>query len=202
MLWRELIDLEPDLIEVEAWVRTLEPDAPQVMNQIEERLRPLVGWDKAIPGYEEVPYSGIWPSFRDKDKHDRLTGNNRRKWHFYNKLPLPARMLYTSEAWDCAVHHMVIVLRARRRELEELSRTGEGEPTRSNHMDFFGTEPDDSSGYVTVSALRRALRGKPGNAFIYISVDGTNRCPVVEVKFEESEAADEGGTGEVVLLGE
>ena len=69
-------------------------------------------------------------------------------------------------------------------------------------MDFFGTEPDDSSGYITLSALRRAIRGKPGNAFIYISVDGKTRCPVVEVKFEESDCADEGGVGGFVLFGD
>ena len=69
-------------------------------------------------------------------------------------------------------------------------------------MDMFGTENDDSSGYLTVSALRRALKNKPRNAFIYICVDGKTRCPVVEVKYEASEAADEGGTGEFVLFGD
>ena len=69
-------------------------------------------------------------------------------------------------------------------------------------MDMFGTEPDDSSGYLTLSALRRAIRGKPGNAFLYISVDGKTRCPVVAVRYEESEASGEGGVGEFVLFGD
>lgn len=69
-------------------------------------------------------------------------------------------------------------------------------------MDMFGTDEDHGTGYFTVGALRRALRGKPATAFVYLSADGKCRCPVVEVTFEESVAADEGGVGEFVLFGD
>ena len=67
-------------------------------------------------------------------------------------------------------------------------------------MDYFGTEEDHGTGYMTVGQLRRALRGKPAMAFVYITVDGKTRCPVVEARFEESGAAAEGGVGEFVLF--
>jgi hypothetical protein len=82
MLWRKLADLEPDLLEVEAWCRTLDPDAPHIMQQIEERLRPLVGWHRPIPGVEIVPFDGPWLDVHDRKEHDRLTGNR-------VQLPLP-----------------------------------------------------------------------------------------------------------------
>lgn len=69
-------------------------------------------------------------------------------------------------------------------------------------MDMFGTEEDHGTGYVTVGALRKALRRKPATAFVFFSADGSSRCPVAEVKFEESVAADEGGVGEFVLFGD
>ena len=69
-------------------------------------------------------------------------------------------------------------------------------------MDMFGTEEDHGTGYMTVGQLRRALKGKPATAFVYISPDGDTRCPVVEAKFEKSEAAAEGGVGEFVLFGD
>lgn len=69
-------------------------------------------------------------------------------------------------------------------------------------MDMFGTEEDHGTGYITVGQLRRALRGKPGNAFVYISADGKARRPVVQATFEESESAAEGGIGEFVLFGD
>lgn len=69
-------------------------------------------------------------------------------------------------------------------------------------MDMFGIEEDHGTGYMTVGALRRALKGKPATAFLYISVDGKTRCPVVEARFEENEAGDEGGVGEFVLFGD
>lgn len=204
MLWRELLDLEPDLLEVETSARTLDPDTPKVMEQIKDRLRPLVGWHRDIPGVEIVPFDGLWPGVRDKKEHDRLTGNNRRRNRFFNKLPLHTRVLYTSEAWDAAVHHLGIVLRTRRRELEpeKMCSTSEAEPPRSSIMDMFGTEEDHGTGFVTVGQLRRALKGKPATAFVYISGEGKDRCPVVEVKYEESEAADEGGVGDFILVGE
>ena len=69
-------------------------------------------------------------------------------------------------------------------------------------MDMFGTQDDHGTGYVTVGQLRKALKGKPATAFVYISVDGGTRSPVVEMRFEESEAAGEGGVGEMVLFGD
>lgn len=69
-------------------------------------------------------------------------------------------------------------------------------------MDMFGTEEDHGTGYMTVGQLRRALKGKPATAFVYVCVNGKTRCPVVEARFEESEAVEEGDTGEFVLLGD
>lgn len=69
-------------------------------------------------------------------------------------------------------------------------------------MDMFGSEEDHGTGYMTVGQLRRALKGKPATAFVYISLDGKARCPVVEARFEGSKAVDEGGVGEFVLLGD
>ncbi len=69
-------------------------------------------------------------------------------------------------------------------------------------MDMFGTQEDHGTGYFSVGQLRRALKGKPASAFIYISVDGKTRCPVVEARFEESDAVDEAGVGEFVLFGD
>jgi hypothetical protein len=86
--------------------------------------------------------------------------------------------------------------------LTKLGRTGKNEPTRNKIMDMFGSEDDHGTGYFSVGQLRRALKGKPASAFIYICVDGKTRCPVVDVKFEENEAVAEGGTGEFVLFGD
>jgi len=61
-------------------------------------------------------------------------------------------------------------------------------------MDMFGSAEDHGTGYLSVGQLRRALKGKPATAFIYISVDGKTRCPVVSAKFEENEATEEGGS--------
>lgn len=67
---------------------------------------------------------------------------------------------------------------------------------------MFGTEEDHGTGYMTVGQLRKALRGKPANAFVYISTDGKNRTPVIEAMYEKSDAADEGGVGNLILVGE
>lgn len=69
-------------------------------------------------------------------------------------------------------------------------------------MDYFGTDDDHGTGYFSVGQLRRALKGKPPTAFVYISIDGKSRCPVVDVKFKESEAVDESGVGEFILFGD
>ncbi len=69
-------------------------------------------------------------------------------------------------------------------------------------MDMFGTEEDHGTGYLTVGALRRALKGKPATAFVCITVDGKTRHPVAEARYEESPAADEGGIGDFVLFGD
>ena len=69
-------------------------------------------------------------------------------------------------------------------------------------MDMFGSEEDHGTGYMTVGQLRRALRGKPATAFVYICVADADRRPVVEARFEESEASAEGGVGEFVLFGD
>jgi len=186
MLWRELTDLEPDLTDLEKWVRTLDPDAPQVMHQIEERLRTLIGWHREIPGVEVVPFDGPWPVVRDQKEHDRLTGNSHRRRHFFKKLPLHTRVLYTSEAWDAALHHLTIVLRARRRDLEESSRTGEGE-THNEETSTMHESDFASTGIMTVGELRKRLRGLPAEADVCVYFDGYLPAAITDFEFKKSE---------------
>jgi hypothetical protein len=198
VLWKELTDLEPDLIEVESWVRTLDPDSPRVMKQIEDRLCPLVGWHREIPGVEIVPFDGPWPSVRNEREHNRISGNNRRKWHFFRKLQLPARLLYTSEAWNCSLHHLGLVLRARRRELEKSSRTGQGE----KHNEETCTMHDSdfaSTGIMTVADLRKLLRRLPGTAEVCFKFGGYYPAAITDFEYRKPENPDEGEVGVVLL---
>jgi hypothetical protein len=113
VLWNEVVELEPQLLAIEAWVRTLDPCDPTVLDQIKAKLLPLVGWKRTIPGHEEVPFDEHWPAIWSEKQHDCYFGNDARKKLFFLKVPIHLRPLYTSEAWDAALDHLTAILKAR-----------------------------------------------------------------------------------------
>jgi len=114
MTWDEVLDLEPQLAEVEAWAKTINDPTDEFFEEhyteLKHRLNPLVGWHRIIPGYERVPYTQNPANLGDMARHDEETGNNERKQIFFQRVPLRLRPLYNSEAWDAALQHLMAII--------------------------------------------------------------------------------------------
>ena len=118
MIWEELTKLEPKLLEVEAWIKSLNPNDPDYWEEaayieMKKRMNPLVGWFREVPGYEHVPFEPTGPSYYslgELAEHDVLYQNKQRKKAMMAKLSEEEKYLYTSPAWEVAWQHLYDLL--------------------------------------------------------------------------------------------
>jgi len=113
MNWSEVLELEPKLAEVEKWARTIDDPADEFFEkhylELKRRLNPIVGWNREIPDFERVPYAKNPANLGEMHQHDIDTGNTHRKRVFL-RVPIHLRVLYTSEAWDAALQHLLEII--------------------------------------------------------------------------------------------